>query len=119
MYEVRVSLAELGLDDRCEVLDVSAMKYKDYTRLFKKVADGMWKRALQARKVADAYGIPTLWYAKLLSPTTLRERYHDGWWFQFYIYKDLEYQFVRQGDTASLERLVRAYYSGDWKQLLK
>lgn len=119
VYEVRVSLAELGLDDRCEVLDVSAMKYKDYTRLFKKVADGMWKRALQARKVADAYGIPTLWYAKLLSPTTLRERYHDGWWFQFYIYKDLEYQFVRQGDTASLERLVRAYYSGDWKQLLK
>ena len=37
-YECRISLAELGLDDRCEVLDVSKMKYKDYTKLFKKVS---------------------------------------------------------------------------------
>ncbi len=117
-YECTVSLAALGLDDRCEVLDVSGMKYKDYTKLFRKVAGGMWKRACEARKVARAYGIPTLWYAKLLTPKTLRERYHYGWWFQFYIYKDLEDRFIRQGDTASLERLTRAYCLGDWKQLL-
>lgn len=117
-YEFSVSLLELGLDDRCEVLDVSKMKYKDYTKLFKKVSDGMWKRAQEARKVALAYDVPTLWYAKLLSPKTARERYHYGWWFQFYVYKDLEYQFLRAGDTAALARLNKAYYSGDWKSML-
>ena len=118
-YECEVSLFEVGLDDRCEVLDVSKMRYKDYTKLFRKVADGMWKRAQDARRVALANGIPTLWYAKLLSPATLRERYHDGWWFQFYVYKDLEDKFIREGDTASLIRLNKAYYSGDWKMMLK
>ena len=117
-YECSISLSELGLDDRCEVLDVSAMKYKDYTKLFKKVSSGMWARARQARQVAQAYGIPTLWYAKLLTPKTPRERYHYGWWFQFYIYKDLEDRFLRAGDTESLMRLQRAYYSGDWKAML-
>ena len=118
-YEFEVSLFELGLDDKCEVLDVSKMKYKDYTKLFRKVADGMWKRTQDALKVARAYDVPTLWYAKLLSPNTLRERYHDGWWFQFYLYKDLEDKFVREGDTASLMRLNKAYYAGDWKLMLK
>ena len=94
------------------------MKYKDYTKLFKKVAEGMWKRSKDARKVAQAYGIPTLWYAKMLSPKSLRERYHYGWWFQFYVYKDLEYRFTRAGDAEALKRLHRAYYSGDWKSLL-
>ena len=118
-YEFEVSLFELGLDDKCEVLDVSKMKYKDYTKLFKKVANGMWKRTQDALKVARAYDIPVLWYAKLLSPNTLRERYHDGWWFQFYLYKDLEDKFVREGDTVSLMRLNKAYYSGDWKLMLQ
>ena len=116
-YEWTVSLLDLGLDDRCEVLDVSRMKYKDYTKLFRKVSKEMWRRTLEARKVALAYGIPTLWYAKLLSATSDRERYHDGWWFQFYVYKDLEDKFIREGNAEALNRLHRAYYTGDWKSM--
>lgn len=118
-YEYAVSLTDLGLDDKCEVLDVSKMKFKDYTKLFKKVADGMWKRSQDALKVASAFGVETRWYAKLMSPYTLREKYHDGWFLQFYIYKDMEGNFIRQGDTESLMRLNKAYYSGDWKLMLK
>ena len=117
-YEVRVSLAELGLDDSCEVLDVSRMKYKDYTRLFRKVSDGMWRRAQAARKVAGKYGLELSWYAKLQDAHSLRERYHNGWWLQFYIYKDLEDRFIRTGDSESLKRLNHAYYSGNWKEML-
>ena len=117
-YETTVSLKELGLDDACKVLDVSRMKYKDYTKLFKRVSGDMWKKALKAEKVAQKYGIPTLWYAKLLSATSPRERYHDGWWFQFYIYKDLEYKFLQDGDEAALRRLARAYYFGNWDGML-
>ena len=116
-YEFEVSLHELGLDDRCDVLDVSKMKYKDFTRLFRKVSDGMLKRAQAARKVALKYGIQTSWYAKLLDAHSPRERYHNGWWLQFYIYKDLEQRFLAAGDTASLQHLSKAYYSGGWKEL--
>ena len=70
------------------------------------------------RKVAAKYGIETSWYAKLLDARTPREKYHDGWWFQFYIYKDLEYKFERSHDTASLLKLHHAYYSGNWKEML-
>ncbi len=117
-YEVRISLAELGLDDSCEVLDVSKMKYKDYIRLFRKVSDGMWRRAQAARKVAGKYSLELHWYAKLQDAHSLRERYHNGWWLQFYIYKDLEDRFIRTGDSESLRRLNHAYYSGNWKQML-
>ncbi len=35
-------------------------------------------------------------------------------WLQYYLYKDLEHQFLRDGDRSSLECLNKAYYSGDW-----
>ncbi len=117
-YEFETSLHELGLDDSCEVIDVSKMKYKDYTRLFKKVSDGMWKRARDARKVAGKYGLELHWYSKLMDAHSLRERYNNGWWLQFYIYKDLEDKFVREHDIESLKSLNRAYYSGSWKEMM-
>jgi len=117
-YEFETSLHELGIDDKCEVIDVSKLKYRGYTRLFKKVANGMHKRSQAALKVAGKYGIETSWYAKLMHPTTLREKYHDGWWLQFYIFKDLESKFEREHDIASLKNLHHAYYSGNWKEML-
>lgn len=117
-YEYEVSLRSLGIDDKCQVLDVSKMRYKDYTKLFKKVSSNMWKNAMDARKVAVANGLPLFWYSKMLSARSPRERYQWGWWFQFYVYKDLEDRYLREGDSASLERLLKAYYAGDWKSLL-
>ena len=118
-YEVSVSLKDLGIDDRCQVIDVSKMNYKDYTRLFKRVSKEMWRRAEQAEKVARIYGISTFWYNKLLGATSLRERYHDGWWFQFYVYMDMKNKVLLEGDTPSLVRLGKAWYGGNWNQLLQ
>ena len=116
-YECSVSLLSLGLDDRCKVLDVSKMAYRDYTKLFRQVSSNMWKRAVKAEKAAIRYGIPVLWYSKMRNPATLRQKYHDGWWLQFYIFKDLEDKFIREGNEAALTRLVRAYYGGNWDAL--
>ena len=116
-YESQTSLKDLGIDATCKVLDVSKMKYKDYTRLFRKVSDDMWKRAQAALKVAKANNIETSWYAKLQDAHSPRERYHNGWWLQFYIYRDLEQLFAAK-DPASLEKLHHAYYTGNWKELL-
>lgn len=123
-YESVISLKELGIDDRCTVLDVSSMKYKDYTKLFQKVSKNMWKNAQQAVKVAQAKGVGTFWYGKLMNPATSREYYHDGWWLQFYIYKDLEHKILcdahreNRDPEAELKTLRKAYFSGDWGSLL-
>ncbi len=117
-YEIEVSLKELGIDDRCEVIDVSKMKYKDYTKLFSKVSRNMWKSALSACDVAEKYGVNLFWYNKLRQPLVERELYHDGYWLQFYIFKDMEYKFLREKDAENLKRLYTAYYSGNWKLLL-
>ena len=41
-----------GVDDKCELIDLSAFDYKDYTQLMKKVAANLWKNAQSALKVA-------------------------------------------------------------------
>lgn len=125
-----MSLKELGISDVCKVIDVSGMKYKDYTNLFRKVSSGLWKGAEDALKVAAKYDVSPFWYAKMMNPSTLRERYNDGWWLQFYIFKDIEYRIMQKYAMLSTEgksvkeaedelrSLYRAYYSRNWKSLL-
>ena len=110
-------LKALGVDDRCELIDVSDFKYGDFTRLYKKVSGKMWANAVAARKAAERFGLNTLWYAKQQQPSSLREQYRDGYWLQFYIYKDLENLFMRENDSAMLEKLQAAYFSSDWARL--
>lgn len=119
VFETAVSLSELGIDDRCELIDPTDMKYKDCRKLFDRVAGDMWKNAQQAVMVAERYGLQTLWYAKFMNPRSIREKYNDGFWLGFYIYKDLEYLFARQNDAEMLKKLHKAYFSSDWKALLK
>lgn len=129
-YETTVSLKELGISDVCKEIDVSGMKYKDYTNLFRKVSSGLWKGAEDALKVAAKYDVSPFWYGKMMNPSTLRERYNDGWWLQFYIFKDIEYRIMQKYAMLSTEgksvkeaedelrSLYRAYYSRNWKSLL-
>lgn len=77
----------------------------------------MWANAVAACKAAERFGLNTLWYAKLQQPSSLREQYRDGYWLQFYIYKDLENLFMRKNDSAMLEKLQAAYFSSDWARL--
>lgn len=117
VFETKVSLSELGLSDKCELIDLANLKYGDIRNIFKKVSGNMWQNAQKAVKAAEKNGLNTTWYAKLKNPRSERERYHKGWWLQFYIYKDLENLFLRRGDKAALKRLNKAYYSGDWDSL--
>lgn len=118
-FETVIDLKALGIDDRCELIDISAFKYKDYTSMMKKMADSMWKNALTAVQVAHKYDVQTAWYAKLMQVLSVRQKYNNGYWLQYYIYKDLEHTFMQRGDTEKLEQLTVAYYSGDWKPMLK
>lgn len=120
-YEWTVSLGELGIDDRCNVIDVSKMKYKDYTKLFSRISSNMWKNACQSLRLARKSGVNTFWYNHLLQPTTSRERYHDGWWLQFYLVHDMEHMIRLEASESGedpeprIKALYKAYFSGDWK----
>ena len=94
-------------------------KYKDYTSMMKKMSKSMWKNAMTAVQVAHKYNVQTLWYAKLMQALSVRQQYNNGYWLQFYIYKDLEHTFMQKGDQEKLKQLTVAYYSGNWKSMLK
>ena len=83
VFEQRLSMKELGLDDRCQVINTASMKYEDFVDLESKVSDTMWKNAEKAVEVAKAKKLNTKWYALMLQPKSTRERYHYGFWLQF------------------------------------
>ncbi len=112
--ETKIDFNELGIDDRCELIDISGFNYSDFNGLASRMADGIWSNAMEAVKVARQYGLNPNWYAKWMTASTTREKYAHGYWLAFYIYKDLEDMFVSRGDEESLKLLNRAYYGGDW-----
>jgi hypothetical protein len=79
----------------------------------------MWNNALKACEVAEQNNINTAWYAWLKQVSSLEEKYQKGYWLQYYLYKDLEYSFLRSHDEESLEKLNKAYYSGNWSAMIK
>ena len=117
--ECVIDFKELGIDDTCEVIDISNYTYKDYTALAKRMSEQIWARAQTAVQVARQYGMEPVWYAKWMTARTTREQYNHGYWLAFYLYKDLEHRFLRDGDTAKLRLLNQAYYSGNWNLIAK
>lgn len=113
-YETVVDFKTLGIDDRCDLIDLSQFEYKDFIELSRRMSDGVWARAMKAVEIARQYGLDTSWYAKFMTASTDREKYSRGYWLAFYIYKDLENMFLSRGDADALADLNRAYYSGDW-----
>lgn len=118
-YERSVSLLELGLDDKAETIDPSGMDYEDFHRLYGKMAQAMWQRAEAAIETAKANGIDVDHYAILLTPASDRQRYHDGYWLNWYLYQDLLARAQHAGDVEFMDQLDRAYFSGDWSRVTR
>lgn len=117
-FEDSLELKKINIDDRCTLYDISKFKYTDYENLQKKAAEGIWQNSQLALKVATKYNLNTLWYAKWMQMTSIREKYHKGYWLQFYIYKDLQDKFRREENQKMLLKLDQAYYSANWSIIL-
>ena len=115
VFEQRLSMKELGLDDRCQVINTASMKYEDFVDLESKVSDTMWKNAEKAVEVAKAKKLNTKWYALMLQPKSTRERYHYGFWLQFYLYNALKDLAGRTNDKALASVIDKAYLQGKWE----
>lgn len=117
-FETVFDLKALGIDDRAKLIDVSSFTYRDYTKMMKRMSDGIWERAQTAVRVAHKYGLNTSWYAWWIEALSMREKYHRGYWLQYYLFQDLMNYGLRTGDKDPQQKLVVAYCSGNWKSLL-
>lgn len=117
-FETVFDLKALGIDDSAKLIDVSSFTYKDYTKMMKRMSDGIWERAQTAVRVAHKYGLNTSWYAWWIEALSMREKYHRGYWLQYYLFQDLMNYGLRTGDRDLQQKLVVAYCSGNWKSLL-
>ncbi|WP_283391132.1 hypothetical protein [Millionella massiliensis] len=115
LFEQRISLIDLGIDDRCPIINTADMEYDDFVKLQCSVSDQMWKNAEKAIEAAEAKKLNTDWYALMKHPKSTRQRYHYGFWLQFYLYNDLKDLARRTNDTALAEVIDRAYLQGKWE----
>ncbi|MDR1667122.1 MAG: hypothetical protein LBS03_05460 [Bacteroidales bacterium] len=115
VFEEIIDLKQLGIDDRCEIIDISGFQYADYTQLKRRMADNIWANALLAEKTAQTYGLNVAWYAKLHESTSVFEKYTNGYWLQCYLFKDLQHHFLRQKNQTMLKKLNEARFSGNWQ----
>ena len=87
-------------------------------KLFWKRANQQWENALLAVKVAEKERLNTGWYSNLMNPRSLREKYHYGYWLNFYIYQDLSHLGEIRQDEEYIKLCDKAYYGRNWKILL-
>lgn len=119
VFEEKVSLLDLGIDDRASIINTGNTDYKAFNKLFRRLTSEMWDRTLKVLKIAHEMNINTNWYAFWQQPRTLQEKYEYGFWLTFYLYKDMCHIAAMKGDTALKAKLDKAYYSGHWELFSK
>ena len=116
-FEQRVSLLELGLDDRVKLFNTDTAGYEAYTKLFADAADWNWTRANEALLVAKKFNINTSWYNFYKNPISVQQKYDHGYWLGFYLYQDIRQQAFGKGNHSLVKEIDKAYYSGKWEVL--
>jgi len=117
LFEHTVSLKKLGLSDEGQVIKTSEATYDDLVKLHTKVAEDMWHNAEEAVNVAKKEGLNLSWYALMMSPKSIRQKYDYGYWLQLYIYFDLRHQAKEKGDSKKVDRIDKAYFGHQWSKL--
>lgn len=113
-FEERISLLELGIDDRNTIIDTSKQSYDDMHRLFKTVSDNMWKQAEEVVEIAKKQRFNVEWYNFYRHPRSVKERYQYGYWLAFYLYHDMKQVALQKGDKELAQKIDKAYYSKNW-----
>ena len=109
----------LKLFNRLVRIDTYTLKYEDLVALNTAMSEKLWKNALTACEVAEQAGINLSWYALMLSPKSIQQKYAYGYWLQFYLYHDLMEWADRESNESFIKALNIAYFIGDWDSLVK
>lgn len=113
--ESKVSLLNLGIDDKSSLINISAYSYSDFNKLYKKMAVDLWGKAKRFIKLADKYNLNYNWYARMFAPQSDREMYYNGYWLSFYLYRDLKHYASVKNDKHLSRELDLAYFGNQFK----
>ncbi len=113
-YEEVVSLIELGIKDEAKIFVTSEMNYSDMRALYDMMADEMWRNAMEGKAVARAHGVNTDWYAIYAQQRSQREKYNNGFWLSYYIYRDMMAKAKYENNSKLQKEIQKAYFSSDW-----
>jgi hypothetical protein len=113
-FERTVDIKLLGLADTALLIKPADMEYSDLRDLYERMADQQWDNAMKAIRVAKNERLNTAWYANLLNPRTLREKYDYGTWLAFYLYSDLRRLGELRQDRGFVKLCDVAYYGNNW-----
>ena len=116
-FDETFSLRDLGLSDSANIIKIPKLRGNDYTKIYTKMANNMWKQAQNAMKVAEKLGLETRWYAIYQQPKSLRQKYEFGYWVQLYIYHDIADFAKRNGNKQLETEATKAWLSGSWNRL--
>lgn len=117
VFEEKVSLIELGIDDKVPIIQTKNQNYKSFTKIFSNLTDIIWLRSQKIINIAKKQGVSPIWYAFWQQPRSLFEKYQYGYWLSFYLYKDMCHVALLKGDKELKHKLDVAYYSGNWNPL--
>lgn len=119
IYESSFNLQEFDITSNYRVVNTALCGSSGLSSLFEESANMIWQQAETAIEVAKQCNINYKWYAQYLHPKSLNQKYQFGYWLQFYLFNDL-LDLARQTNKKEWEfEIVNAYFSGDWKELLK
>jgi hypothetical protein len=104
------NLKNVGFSDVSKVYTISGMKYADFAKLEKKVADDTWKNALAFVKFAESLGMNTHWYALLKNPLSQRQKYSFGYWLKFYLFMDCLEKAKNENNSALATQIIQTYF---------
>jgi hypothetical protein len=117
-FERTVDLISLEIPDTAALICTAGMEYKDFKELHATIANQLWENALQAVNVAKKERLNTGWYSILMNPGSVREKYHNGYWLNFYLYMDLRHLGEMRQDQEFIELCDKAYFGNDWSIML-
>ncbi len=104
------TLKDFGISDVTDVLQISKMKYTDFSKLEKKVAESSWQSASEFVKLAEEQGINTNWYALLKHPKSIRQKYSQGYWLKFYLFMDSLEKAKNENNPQLADKITRSYF---------
>ena len=117
IYESVFSLKKLGISDKSKIYHTADMSYEDYRAVYKKMADEMWANAQDGIKAAHQFNLNTGWYAHMMHPKSLREKYNYGYWLSFYLFSDMVNYAETKKDGDLKIKIAKAYFSTKWNLL--
>jgi len=116
-FERTFDLIGSGIADTAALILTADLEYEDLTALHARIANQQWENAMQALIVAEKNRLNTGWYSILMHPMSLREKYHYGYWLNFYLYQDLRNLGEIRQDKEFIELCDKAYYGSNWSIL--